>query len=78
MYGGPNDLSGLSWNVSDQANWGFAIVAEESSGSPVIGIERNVGLRCTYHSSQTHSGIVGGGLKTMNVQLPTKIINIAP
>ena len=51
VFAGANDsLSGLSWNPSDQANFGFTIYTIAETGTAVAAIlgEGNMGLRVTY------------------------------
>ena len=48
LAGSSSGLSGLSWDPSDQANFGFAIVLSAVSSTPVIVANRGIGLRVTY------------------------------
>jgi len=47
-FGGTSDLAGLSWNPTDQANFGFALTFQNESSAMVAGIVRGFGLRVTY------------------------------
>tara|TARA_R100000005_G_C4938163_1_gene163998 strand:+ start:183 stop:890 length:708 start_codon:yes stop_codon:yes gene_type:complete len=48
LAGSSTGLSGLSWNVSDQATWGFAFTCIAINLTPVYGALRGIGLRATY------------------------------
>jgi len=63
LAGANNSLSGISWNPSDQANFGFAIYLTAETGTAVAVIlgEGNMGLRVTY-----------------SVQFPDKVIGEPP
>jgi len=61
VFAGANDsLSGLSWNPSDQADFGFTIytIAESGTAVAVILGEGNIGLRVTY-STQFPDKVIG-------------------
>jgi len=60
MAGANNSLSGLSWDPSDQANFGFAIYIINGNGTPisVLGGAGEVGLRITY-SEQFPDKVIG-------------------
>ena len=60
LAGANNSLSGISWNPSDQANFGFAIYLTAETGSAVAVIlgEGNMGLRVTY-SEQFPDKVIG-------------------
>ena len=73
-FGGTSDLSGLSWNPANQADFGFAITFQNESSAMVAGILRGVGLRVTYsvfvdppptYSSQINSIILNSGNVTI-------------
>lgn len=48
LFGGPADLSGLTWDPADQADFGFALISTAVTATPVAGILRGIGLRVTY------------------------------
>jgi len=48
LFGGDSDLSGLTWDPADQANFGFAITFQNESNAFVGGFTRGIGLRVTY------------------------------
>ncbi len=48
LAGSSTGLSGLSWNVSDQATWGIAFTCIAINLTPVYGALRGIGLRATY------------------------------
>ena len=48
LFGGAADLSGLTWDPADQADWGFAFVSTAVTQTPVAGAIRGIGLRVTY------------------------------
>ena len=79
LYGADDELSGLSWNASDQAEWGFAITFTEESGTGVGLWHRGIGLRCTYTVSGFSKVICGkaSAAKVSNIAAPTSVINIA-
>ena len=73
-FGGTSDLAGLSWNPTDQANFGFALTFQNESSAMVAGIIRGFGLRVTYsvfvdppatYNSQTNSIILNSGNVTI-------------
>lgn len=53
MGGAADSLSGLTWDASSQASWGFAFTCVAVSGTPVYGILRGIGLRITYTEAST-------------------------
>lgn len=67
-FGGTSDLSGLSWNPADQANFGFAITFQNESSTMVAGILRGFGLRVTYSVSVDP-------LPTYNSQINSIVLN---
>ena len=60
MAGASDSLSGLSWDPSDQANFGFALYLVGSAGTPisVLGGAGEIGLRVTY-SEQFPDKVIG-------------------
>jgi len=48
MAGSPTELGGLSWTVSDQANFGFGIKVTTIVDTPTYGVERGIALKCYY------------------------------
>ena len=48
LFGGAGDLSGLSWDVSNQAAYGFALTSTAIVNTPVAGILRGIGLKVYY------------------------------
>lgn len=50
LAGAADSLSGLSWDPSTQANWGFAITLKAITNTPVAVALRGLGLRVTYAS----------------------------
>ena len=51
LFGGPTDLSGLSWDAANQADFGFALVSTAVVNTPVAGILRGVGLKVYYEET---------------------------
>ena len=51
LFGGPTDLSGLSWDTANQADFGFALVSTAVVNTPVAGILRGIGLKVYYSES---------------------------
>ena len=51
LFGASDDLSGLAWDPSDQADFGFAIAATATSGTFTVGFLRGLGLRITYRTA---------------------------
>jgi len=51
LFGGPTDLSGLSWNTANQADFGFALISTAVVNTPVAGIIRGIGLKVYYSES---------------------------
>lgn len=60
LFGASDDLSGLTWDPANQADFGFAIVTTAVTDTPVAGILRGVGLRVTYSE-----GTIGEKLNTI-------------
>ena len=48
LFGGSTDLSGLSWDPANQADFGFALVSTAVVNTPVAGIIRGIGLKVYY------------------------------
>lgn len=48
LFGGASDLSGLTWDPADQANFGFVFTSTAIVNTPVAGAIRGIGLRVTY------------------------------
>ena len=48
LFGGPTDLSGLSWDPANQADFGFAVTSTAVVNTPVAGIIRGIGLKVYY------------------------------
>lgn len=53
LFGGPADLSGLSWDPANQANFGFALTFQNESSNMVAGTLRGLSLRVTYQVGAT-------------------------
>ena len=51
LFGSSTGLSGLSWDPTAQASWGFAITATAAVNTPVSGIIRGIGLKAYYSES---------------------------
>ena len=62
LAGSSASTHGLTWNVSDQSDFGFAIVTKGASGSPVgiITGSGSVGLRVTYSGGSNFNHTVIG------------------
>ena len=56
MAGTPTETGGLSWNVTDQANWGFGLKAISITNTPVYGAIRGIGLKCYFTAAGGASG----------------------
>ena len=56
MAGSPTSLGGLSFTVSDQADWGFAIKCTAIVNTPVYGVIRGIGLKCYYTGAASGYG----------------------
>lgn len=48
LFGGPTDLSGLTWDPANQASFGFALTSTAIVNTPVAGILRGIGLKVYY------------------------------
>tara|TARA_R110002153_G_scaffold6825_4_gene30977 strand:+ start:4585 stop:5982 length:1398 start_codon:yes stop_codon:yes gene_type:complete len=48
LFGSNSTLSGLTWDPSSQASFGFAIITTAVTATPVAGIIRGIGLKVTY------------------------------
>ena len=48
MAGAADELGGLSWDVSDQADFGFGIKITTIVGTPTYGAIRGIALKCYY------------------------------
>ena len=48
LFGGASDLSGLSWDPTNQADFGFAFTSTAIVATPVAGILRGIGLKVYY------------------------------
>ncbi len=51
LFGGPTDLSGLSWDPANQADFGFAVTSTAVVNTPVAGIVRGIGLKVYYEET---------------------------
>ena len=51
MAGSSTGLSGLSWDVANQVDFGFAFITAAQSGTPIGIALRGIGLRITYSTS---------------------------
>lgn len=74
IFAGASDsLSGITWDPSDQANFGFAILTSAYTDTPIGVIlgEGNLGLRVTYTSQYTNTV---KGIAPSNI---SKILGIA-
>lgn len=69
MAGANNSLSGLSWDPSDQADFGFAITCIAVGASPVYGVIRGIGLRVTYTDAGYSHTVIGSS--------PAAVIGVA-
>ena len=77
LFGGTSDLSGLSWDPANQAEFGLAVTITDLSGTAIGAWVRGIGLRCTY---STGFGKVACGISTAaiisGINVPTSVINI--
>ena len=48
LFGGASDLSGISWDPTNQADFGFAFYSTAIVNTPVAGILRGIGLKVYY------------------------------
>jgi hypothetical protein len=48
MAGSPTELGGLSWNVSEQGDFGFGIKVTTIVGTPTYGATLGISLKCYY------------------------------
>ena len=48
LVGGASDLSGLAWDPTNQADFGFALTTIGVTATPVSGIIRGIGLKAHY------------------------------
>ena len=48
IAGTPTETGGLSWTVTDQANWGFGVKSISITNTPVYGVIRGIGLKCYF------------------------------
>lgn len=56
LFGGSSDLSGLTWDPANQANFGFVFTSTAIVNTPVAGAIRGIGLRVTYTEAVARSG----------------------
>ena len=56
MAGSPTELGGLSFTVSDQADWGFAVKCLAITQTPTYGAIRGIGLKCYYTAGASRWG----------------------
>ena len=69
LFGGTSDLSGLSWDPANQANFGFALTFQNESSAMVAGILRGFGLRVTYQEGATAervNSIISGSIAKLD------------
>lgn len=57
IIGGPTDLSGLSWDAANQANFGFDIECSAVVDTPVAVITRGIQMKVYYSTSGARGGI---------------------
>lgn len=63
LFGGPNDLSGLTWDPSNQSGFGLALTFINEIDDPVMIFSRGIGLRVTYDVPVTPKIIINTGTK---------------
>jgi hypothetical protein len=76
LYGAANDLSGLSWNASNQAEFGFAVTFTEETGTGVGIWLRGISMRATYSTGFGKKVCNLTATSVSNFGVPTSIINI--
>lgn len=73
LFGGTSDLSGLSWNVDNQAEFGFLVAMTVNSGTCSAVWSRGIGLRCTYTGGVTGRTCNVVSSTISNILVPSKI-----
>ena len=68
LAGGPSDLSGLTWNVADQTNFGFRIDVTAITATPVLVAVRGLALKVYYTeaAANTPSLTISSGKLTIS------------
>jgi hypothetical protein len=69
IAGGSSDLSGLSWNPSNQSNFGFRIDITAIVGTPVLVTDRGLALKVYYTEvvpTNSRSLTISSGKLTIN------------
>ena len=76
LFGGPNDLSGLTWDPSNQSGFGLAFTFINEIDNPVMIFSRGIGLRVTYDIPVRPKVIVNTGTKAKLISGKLKVTEV--